>query len=309
MIVIRSTILVIAVAACTDDADRLSATGLYADITSGELADGVLPVEPKFPLWSDGASKQRWLYLPPGTQIDTSKMDRWTFPVGTRLWKEFARDGARLETRVLVKEPQGWTRVSYVWNHEQTDAFAAPEGANDVLGTAHDVPAADTCKDCHGGVADMVIGVSAIQLDHTLDDLAARGLISVAPAGSYAVPGNDLERAALGYLHGNCGHCHDPKASGPSALYLHLALSVGTLASITDTPTYKTAIGAASHVPMPLADTNARLLVVPGDPDASLLYVRVRRRTQGQMPPLATELVDEDAAELLARWIRALPPL
>ena len=42
-------------------------------------------ISPRYPLWSDGAEKQRYLSLPPGTQIDTSNMDDWKFPVGTRV--------------------------------------------------------------------------------------------------------------------------------------------------------------------------------------------------------------------------------
>src|SRR3954468_10090688 len=57
--------------------ERLSETGLYTDIATGELAPGVLLFTPRFPLWSDGSEKQRWLLLPNGTQIDTSNMDDW----------------------------------------------------------------------------------------------------------------------------------------------------------------------------------------------------------------------------------------
>src|SRR5262245_7866666 len=67
---------------------RLSETGLFADIGRETLAPGVVAYAPRFQLWSDGAEKRRWLWLPPGTRIDTSDMDSWVFPVGTKLWKE-----------------------------------------------------------------------------------------------------------------------------------------------------------------------------------------------------------------------------
>src|SRR4051812_24839823 len=63
--------------------DRLSATGLYRDPRSEALADGVRPFTPRFASWSDGATKRRWIYLPPRTQIDTRDPDAWNFPVGT----------------------------------------------------------------------------------------------------------------------------------------------------------------------------------------------------------------------------------
>jgi predicted neuraminidase len=58
---------------------------------------------PKYELWSDGSTKQRFIYLPPNTQIDTTNPDRWAFPQGTRLYKTFSIDGLRLETRVSEK--------------------------------------------------------------------------------------------------------------------------------------------------------------------------------------------------------------
>jgi hypothetical protein len=297
--------------------ERLSATGLYVDTARGVLADGVRPFRPQYELWSDGATKRRWLWLPPGTRIDTSNMDAWTFPVGTKVWKEFTRDGVRVETRLLRKDGPGsqdWTPVAYVWNADQSDAVAAPDGQANALGTPHDVPDAKTCRTCHSGAADTVIGVSAIQLDHELGDLnlaklAADSLLTAPPSGSYKIPGNDLERAALGYIHANCGNCHNERALRP-AIPLRLALEVGALGTVKDTTVYKSAIGTPTRVPQPLEGTTATKLIVPGDPDASLVYIRMKRRApeKGQMPQVGTELVDTAGSEAIAAWIRALPP-
>src|SRR5688572_2248112 len=66
----------------------LSETGLYlSDMTT--LGPGVRPFEPGHELWSDAAEKKRWIALPEGEAIDTSDMDYWDYPIGTRLWKEF----------------------------------------------------------------------------------------------------------------------------------------------------------------------------------------------------------------------------
>src|SRR5688572_31053294 len=58
-------------------------------------------------LWADGATKRRWLFLPDGAQIDSADPDHWRFPAGTRLWKEFTRDGVRVETRIMHKTGDG----------------------------------------------------------------------------------------------------------------------------------------------------------------------------------------------------------
>src|SRR4051812_34870931 len=62
---------------------RLSELGLYADLRAGSVVEDVRPYRPSFALWSDGASKRRWIRLPAGARIDTSDMDAWRFPVGT----------------------------------------------------------------------------------------------------------------------------------------------------------------------------------------------------------------------------------
>src|SRR5205814_165387 len=93
---------------------RLSESGLYSDFASRTLAPRVIEYTPRYELWSDGATKRRFLLLPAGAKIDTSDMDNWAFPVGTKLWKEFRRDGFLVETRLLQKvydNPGGWYEV------------------------------------------------------------------------------------------------------------------------------------------------------------------------------------------------------
>lgn len=64
----------------------LSSTGLYSDAEVGVLADDVIEFTPRYPLWTDGATKRRFLLLPEGGQIDTSDANDWAFPVGTRFF-------------------------------------------------------------------------------------------------------------------------------------------------------------------------------------------------------------------------------
>src|SRR5689334_1482793 len=44
--------------------DKLSATGLYTDIATQTFLEEALEFEPVRPLWSDGATKRRFVYLP-----------------------------------------------------------------------------------------------------------------------------------------------------------------------------------------------------------------------------------------------------
>lgn len=252
---------------------------------------GAIAYTPRFELWSDGATKQRWIALPPGTRIDDTDVDGWRFPTGTKLWKELARDGVRVETRYLEKTDDGWRGAAYVWDGD--DATLAPEGRTNARGTAHDVPSAGQCQGCHAGRA---LGVSAIQLagDPVLEHLVAR------PVRPLVVPGDATEQAALGYLHANCAHCHQrettpgPRCFDPQAGF-DLALRTTELARVEDTAAYRTARGT---------------VVVPGDPDGSALF---RRASGGgllepRMPALGAKTADAANVALLRRWIGAMRP-
>jgi hypothetical protein len=287
----------------------LSETGLYADIAQGELAAGVVAYTPNFSLWSDGSEKQRWISLPEGRHIDTSNMDEWDFPVGTKVWKQFTLDGVRIETRLLEKRGASetdWLALSYVWNREETEATAAPLGVLDARGSTHDVPAAAECIACHGGRRSFVLGFSAVQLQHpaqagefTLDVLVDQERLSLSPEAQPVVPGNAAEVAALGYLHANCSHCHNqsrPAHDGARCFDpqdgLDFTLAVDRLGDTAATATYRTAVGGA---------------VEAGRPgDSRLLELVNTRGFFRQMPPLATERVDAEAVANIRTWIEAL---
>jgi hypothetical protein len=112
------------------------------------VAADARPYAPAFELWSDGATKRRWIRLPAGSRIDTADMDDWRFPVGAELWKEFSVGGRRVETRLLKRiaaGDDGWAGVAFVWRADQRDAIASVDGVPDALETTHDVPAARAC--------------------------------------------------------------------------------------------------------------------------------------------------------------------
>ena len=93
---------------------QLSGTGFPIEGARAPALD-LLSFTPQYPLWSDGAQKRRWLYLPPGSFIDASRPDAWEFPRGTRLWKEFAYGGRRVETRYIERLADGsWRFAAYV---------------------------------------------------------------------------------------------------------------------------------------------------------------------------------------------------
>ncbi len=154
----------------------LSQTGLYA--ADGRVDSRNLSYLPQYPLWSDGAGKDRWIYLPPGTQIDVSDGDTWRFPVGTKLWKEFAFEGHKVETRLIWQvDSDQWVFAAYRWNPEQTDAELAPAdgvpAAWEIMpGRQHAIPSTTDCQTCHMGIRAVVLGFNALQLSDDRDPRA-----------------------------------------------------------------------------------------------------------------------------------------
>ena len=291
-----------------DGPTQLSETGLYSDILTRTLAPGVAAYDVRFPLWSDGAAKQRYLALPAGTTIDTTLIDVWQFPVGTKAWKQFTKSGKLIETRLLWKRTDGWLMSSYLWNDAGTDAVAVPQGQPGALGTNHDVPSAEQCQTCHNNVGDVLIGVAAIQLSKEsgggfLSELMNAGSLSPPLTSEFPVPGDGTIEEALGYFHGNCGHCHNDESFVGKLRPLRLKLTVSAQTPEA-TPVYLTAFGADALHPI----LNTTKVIVPGKPNQSQLYQRMNVRDLNAMPPLGTEEVDSQAMTTIWKWISELPP-
>jgi len=126
----------------------LKCTGLYSDFATKVVAPGIRAYAPAVPLWADYDTKLRWILLPPGTKIDATDPDEWTFPVGTKVWKEFSRDGNLVETRLFQKVQTGfWARTTYAWNADDTDATVS--GGGDIPwgtdGGIYHIPTPDEC--------------------------------------------------------------------------------------------------------------------------------------------------------------------
>jgi hypothetical protein len=313
---------------------RLSETGLYADITTGTLAPGVFEFAPQYPLWTDGADKRRFGQLPRCSQIDTSDMDNWTYPQGTKLWKEFVRDNAagnpvRVETRLMQKTTRTkWFMTAFIWNAEQTEATVGLDDSDDLLllqenasGTEHDVPGRGACAKCHLGVWDKALGFSALQLSHegqpgfmTLERLIDEEWLTDPPAAALVLPGDANQAAALGYLHANCGHCHNPNAETAS-LGLTLWAQSGQLVSVAESTAVTTTLGLDTQASQkPIGEPALR--VVAGEPEQSALYWRMIQPAEFpgnpeggvHMPLIGTEITDPVGVDLVARWIGSLGP-
>jgi hypothetical protein len=265
----------------------LSQLMLYEDIGAKKLAPDVVPFAPRYVLWSDGAEKERWIVLPDGGVIDSSDMDHWVFPVGTMFFKQFSQAGRRLETRMIRRTGTGrfdYWMGAFIWDESESDAVFTPDGQEDVLGSDHDVPNVKQCGTCHNGEPGRILGYSALQLE-------------------YDPPGDEVTARALGYLHVNCGMCHNRSGSSWPDTDMVLRVGVGERTA-PETELYRTTI---DQVLTSFDSPGLTLRVAPGDPDRSGVLYRMRQRDPDiQMPPIATELVHDEGVEAVRAWIETL---
>jgi hypothetical protein len=173
-----------------------------------------------------------------------------------------------------------------------------------------------------------VLGFQAIQLDipaatagdTTLASLVSAGTLTANPSGAapyFPLPGTATERAALGYVHANCGHCHNPSSAVHSIVTMELRLTVGSLGAVTTTPAYLTTVGKTAEAPvgtfpkdcLDALSNPAECIVSKNQPDHSALIFRFEATpgTSPHMPQLGSEMMDPTGDTTLRTWITNLP--
>ena len=224
--------------------DTLSEYNFFSgDMANLEPTYGVLPYDLLTPLFSDYASKQRFIWMPAGNKAtyinDYSILD---FPVGTILIKNFYYNNVLplgnkriLETRLQIKKESGWVFAGYNWNSDQTEATFSLSGSFipldfEIDGIVRNVnyatPAASQCLTCHksGDDVPFPIGMKPQSLNkmYTYEDGAMNQLQKFESFGylesgypseivsqvSWDDPSEPLELRVRSYLDINCAHCH-----------------------------------------------------------------------------------------------------
>ncbi|GAA4644313.1 hypothetical protein GCM10023115_22730 [Pontixanthobacter gangjinensis] len=290
----------------------LSDFGFFSNLASQTPNDGVIPYRLNTPLFSDGAEKLRFIYLPAGMTAKSDGEGLLDLPIGAAIIKTFAFGGGDdrrlIETRVLLHRADGWLALPYKWDDAQSDARLVVAGARVDLTTpsgediSYRVPNKNQCKECHGLDGEVIpIGPKARNLSHDwLEGMTTSGKLDTVPAGSDVLPKWELRwtartsDAARAYLDVNCAHCHRPGATASNS-GLDLRWEQDDLQ----------AIGVGKR-PVAAGRGSGELLfdIVPGKPDQSILAHRMRSDEIGvAMPELGKSTVDKDGVNVIERWI------
>ena len=300
---------------------KLECTGLYSDWATKTVAAGVREFAPSAPLWSDGADKHRWVYLPPGTTIDASSRTEWVFPIGTKFWKEFRVRGKRIETRLFKKlRADRWVTAAYAWSKDEMSTTSSMGGdLSDVetVGQPYHIATQKECSDCHKGRQDRILGFEEISLGgpnatgYTLAELVAEGRLSPPPpAVAMHIPddGTGLSTPALAWLHVNCGiTCHNRNSDATgngTKMFVRLDPADFGSKPHSEWDIFQTTLRARPITPAWASETR----VVPGAPDRSLLVRLISSRGTEQMPPIGTHLIDHANVDAVKAWIAHMTP-
>jgi uncharacterized repeat protein (TIGR03806 family) len=268
----------------------------------------------------------------------------WRFPDGTVLVKTFSLDleagnpksRRRLETRLLHVQrvpgteevgDQVWYGYTYVWNDAQTDAELLDARGLDRTFTISDpkapggkrpqvwhFPSRTECTMCHTVTAKYALGVNTLQMnrDHDYGGIIANQLATLDHLGLFTRPlpkkpetlptladyrdtTQSIDRRARAYLHANCSHCHRKWGGGISDFQLLATLP------LKETGTLQTRPGQGTF------DLKDPRIIVPGEPDRSLVLHRMRLLGLGRMPHIASKVVDREGTRLIEDWIKNLP--
>lgn len=325
---------------------NLSEYGLFQDMNEPggrpSVVAGAMIYDLNTALFSDHALKHRSIHIPEGKAAIYRDPDVFDFPVGTVITKTFSfpkdfrepeKDVKRIETRLLIHQPDGWVAVPYVWNDEQSEATTAFGGRKidisfideegETVAFQYAVPAKNQCATCHhmyeGDDARTQvitpIGPKARHINRTyayadgeenqIQRLARLEKLTGLPwfGNPPALPQIEDENApaadrARAYMDINCGHCHNVRSSAGINSKLILDYHESNLTSL-----------GLCKMPGSAGKGGGGLTydVVPGQPEQSILYFRTATTDPGaMMPQLGRALAHEAGAALIYEWIKAM---
>jgi uncharacterized repeat protein (TIGR03806 family) len=297
-------------------AELLSNSGCVDPTDITQPYSGLVPYAINAPFWSDGANKDRYIAIPDGETISIDANDDWVFPPGTVLVKNFRLNGQLIETRHLMRHPDGiWGGYTYEWNPGQTEATRVRGGrVVDIGGQDWIYPDEAECMRCHTNVATVALGPETAQLNmdftypstgrtanqvETLDHIMMFASPAGDPAALPALPdvtdaSIDIGDRARAYLHSNCASCHQPGGPTPVNIDLRYTTALADTNTCDVTPT---AGGFGTMMPR---------IIAPGDANRSVLVLRMDTRGPLGMPPLGSTVVDSAGVTLITDWVNGL---
>lgn len=304
------------------------------DLALSEPVFTVLPYEPISSLFSDYAHKKRFVWMPENTSasyIDDGKI--LELPVGAVIIKSFFYENVApndttklIETRLMIKQPQGWVFAEYFWNDEQTEAYLDETGnggfkeitwsQNGVTRTHnYRMPSTSECFTCHKSDATNIpIGIKPQNINSTYDfqNGSQNQLVKWVEMGYLegAIPSNietvvdyndasaSLEMRVRSYFDINCAHCHKDEG--------HCNYRSMRFAFDENSIMENLGVCVTPDTPLP-GDFDDPKIIKPRDIENSIIYYRLNTTAEElRMPLLGRRLLHDEGVALIEEWIMSL---
>lgn len=319
----------------------------YAKLSDYQLFEGNLKeMKPSYgvhtyslssQLFTDYASKKRFVWMPSGTKANFVSADElFDFPTSTVLVKNFYYTNTLpnntqkiIETRIMIKKGvdasgnDEWIFANYVWNEDQTEAFLDMNGSNveisfvneynDSYTTTYRIPSQTECLLCHKNNEKAIpIGPKPINMDlnitygtgtqNQIDYWVNNELIS-----------NDFNRNFEKLVDWkNTAHpikdrlrsyleinCGHCHAESKHCDYRPIRLGFNETESETN-------IGVCV-TPQDNIDSSLTSIITPSNIQRSVMHYRMNTTNESyRMPLLGRTVVDKQAVQLLEDYIQTL---
>jgi uncharacterized repeat protein (TIGR03806 family) len=306
----------------------------------GDLKDqtptlNVIPYEPASGLFTDYASKKRFIWIPKNLKATYDTDNKvFDFPIGTVLIKSFYYTTIQpdnstkiIETRLMIKKSEGWIFAEYIWNEAQTEAtllvgndfvngssknitFKKPNNTDITID--YRIPSKSECIACHKiNEIPTPIGLKPQNLNHNytytegsknqLQKLLEQGYINSYPdvinsTVDYHDTSKSLDLRARSYLDANCAHCHQFQGR---CGYTTLRFGFGESLNPTN-------LGVCVNALEPIS-TSLTKIVNPGNFYKSIMHYRLNSVIENKrMPLLGRTIIHDEGIQLIEDWISSL---
>jgi hypothetical protein len=174
-------------------------------------------------------------------------------------------------------------------------------------------PSRAECTLCHNNAAKFALGVNTMQMnrDHNYDGVIANQLATLEHIGlftkklpktpaelpkiaDYRDEKEPLDVRARSYLHSNCAHCHMKWGGGNAEFKLLSTIPLNDMGIVNVNPAHGN------------FKIDGAKLLVPGQPEKSVLLQRMNMTGLGRMPHIGSRVVDEQAVQLVREWIKGM---
>lgn len=286
----------------------LAEAGAWSAAMPYRLGEGFVGFEMNSPAWKPGVRSRYWVKMPNGGKIAVSPNEDWVFPEGALIAQHFeSESGQAHETHLFRSNGDGtYQATAYTWAKAGATPALVSQSVFKPMPLDESImwlsPGPTPALDPKTAIFGFQPQFSARQLNvgNQLTDWQRRGwlgeidLKGLPRLSSPGDPGASKIDRIRSYLDANCASCHKPGGAsrgyfdGRSETAFEDQLLVSDLLMAGD------------------MGVEGAGLVKPGEPEKSILYLRLADKGGFRMPPGTTGPHDPPILKLLEEWIREL---